>query len=40
MAHIPDAKASIYQETGHAPFFEDSARFNTELGEFVRQVNN
>ena len=40
MAHIPDAKASIYQDAGHAPFFEDSTRFNTELGDFVRHVNN
>lgn len=40
MAHLPNAKASIYQEIGHAPFHEDSQRFNTELGEFVRQIQN
>jgi pimeloyl-ACP methyl ester carboxylesterase len=37
MAHIPDAEASIYEGIGHSPFFEDSARFNTELGAFVRR---
>ncbi len=38
MAHIPDAEASVYQDIGHAPFFEDSARFNAELAEFVRHT--
>ncbi len=40
IAHIPNAKASIYQDAGHSPFFEDSERFNAELGEFVRQINS
>lgn len=29
--------ASWYPETGHAPFLEDTARFNRELAEFARQ---
>ncbi len=37
MARLPDAEASIYQDIGHSPFFEDSARFNTELAAFVRR---
>ena len=36
MAHIPNARASIYEGIGHSPFFEDSARFNRELADFVR----
>ena len=40
MAHIANAKASIYQGIGHAPFFEDSERFNAELGGFVRELRN
>jgi pimeloyl-ACP methyl ester carboxylesterase len=39
MAHIPDAEASIYPDIGHAPFFEDSVRFNAELAEFVRRAH-
>jgi pimeloyl-ACP methyl ester carboxylesterase len=33
---IPGAKLSVYQGIGHAPFFEDTARFNAELAAFVR----
>jgi pimeloyl-ACP methyl ester carboxylesterase len=33
---IPGAKLSLYDGVGHAPFHEDSARFNTELAAFVR----
>ena len=33
---IPGAKLSIYQGVGHAPFYEDALRFNTELAAFVR----
>ncbi len=40
MAYLPNARISIYQGVGHAPSYEDSERFNAELGEFVRQVNN
>lgn len=34
--HIPDAKLSLYENIGHAPFHEDAARFNSELAAFVR----
>jgi pimeloyl-ACP methyl ester carboxylesterase len=33
---IPGARLSVYQGIGHAPFFEDAARFNAELAAFVR----
>lgn len=33
---IPDARLSIYDGIGHAPFHEDAPRFNAELREFVR----
>jgi non-heme chloroperoxidase len=33
---IPGAKLSIYQGIGHAPFYEDAPRFNSELAAFVR----
>jgi non-heme chloroperoxidase len=33
---IPGAKLSIYEGIGHSPFYEDAARFNTELAAFVR----
>jgi pimeloyl-ACP methyl ester carboxylesterase len=33
---IPGAKLSIYEGIGHSPFYEDAARFNTELATFVR----
>ena len=36
---IPGAKLSVYQGIGHAPFYEDAARFNTELAAFVRDAN-
>jgi pimeloyl-ACP methyl ester carboxylesterase len=36
---IPGAKLSVYQGIGHAPFYEDAARFNTELTAFVRGAN-
>jgi non-heme chloroperoxidase len=31
----PGAKLSIYPDAGHAPFFENPARFNAELAAFV-----
>lgn len=34
----PTAKASWYDAVGHAPFLEDPARFNRELGELARSV--
>jgi non-heme chloroperoxidase len=33
---IPGARLSIYEGVGHAPFYEDAPRFNTELAAFVR----
>jgi non-heme chloroperoxidase len=36
---IPGAKLSIYEGIGHAPFYEDAARFNAELAAFVRGAN-
>jgi pimeloyl-ACP methyl ester carboxylesterase len=37
LATCPTAKASWYAETGHAPFLEDTSRFNRELAEFAAQ---
>jgi pimeloyl-ACP methyl ester carboxylesterase len=36
---IPGAKLSLYEGIGHAPFWEDTARFNAELAAFVRAAN-
>jgi pimeloyl-ACP methyl ester carboxylesterase len=36
---IPGAKLSVYPGIGHAPFYEDAARFNRELAAFVRDAN-
>jgi pimeloyl-ACP methyl ester carboxylesterase len=36
---IPGAKLSVYPGIGHAPFYEDAPRFNTELANFVRMAN-
>jgi len=33
---VPKFRASEYASVGHAPFIEDPARFNAELGDFVR----
>ena len=33
------AKLSVYDWVGHAPFWEDTARFNAELSAFVRAAN-
>ena len=38
-ATIPGAKLSVYDGIGHAPFWEDTARFNAELAAFVRAAN-
>jgi pimeloyl-ACP methyl ester carboxylesterase len=35
---IPGAKLSVYEGVGHAPFYEDAPRFNTELAAFVRSA--
>lgn len=34
---IPNARTSFYPEVGHAPFLEDSERFNRELREFAAE---
>jgi non-heme chloroperoxidase len=39
VATIPGAKLSVYDGVGHAPFWEDAARFNAELSAFVRAAN-
>jgi non-heme chloroperoxidase len=36
---IPGAKLSVYRGVGHAPFYEEAARFNAELAAFVREAN-
>jgi non-heme chloroperoxidase len=36
---IPGAKLSVYDGVGHAPFWEDTERFNAELAAFVRTAN-
>jgi pimeloyl-ACP methyl ester carboxylesterase len=36
---VPGARLSLYADAGHAPFFDDSARFNDELASFVREAN-
>jgi len=36
---VPGAKLSVYEGIGHAPFWEDTPRFNRELAEFVRAAN-
>jgi len=38
-AKISGAKLSLYDGIGHAPFWEDTARFNAELAGFVRAAN-
>jgi non-heme chloroperoxidase len=35
---IPGARLSLYDGVGHAPFWEDTSRFNSELAEFVRKA--
>jgi pimeloyl-ACP methyl ester carboxylesterase len=36
---IPDATLSMYDDAGHAPFFEDARRYNAELLAFVKKVS-
>ena len=36
---VPHAQTSIYHSAGHMPFWEDTARFNRELAEFVTRCN-
>ena len=35
---VPGAQLSLYPDSGHAPFWEEPARFNGELAAFVRQA--
>ena len=35
---LPDATISTYKNTGHSPFYEQAARFNRELRQFVEQT--
>lgn len=35
---VPGAQLSVYEEIGHAPFWEDAPRFNRELAELARRV--
>jgi pimeloyl-ACP methyl ester carboxylesterase len=39
VATVPDARPSLYPDSGHSPFCEEPARFNRELTEFMRQVS-
>jgi non-heme chloroperoxidase len=36
---IPGAKLSVYDGTGHSPFYEDAPRFNSELAALARTAN-
>lgn len=36
---MPHAKLSIYEGSGHSPFYEMAPRYNDELGAFVRAAN-
>ncbi|MEM7439686.1 MAG: alpha/beta hydrolase [Pseudomonadota bacterium] len=35
---LPRAQAFEYENSGHAPFWEEAARFNTDLANFVREA--
>lgn len=39
VAKISGARLSLYDGVGHAPFWENAARFNAELAAFVRAAN-
>jgi pimeloyl-ACP methyl ester carboxylesterase len=36
-SHVPNSDLSVYPGVGHAPFLEDTDRFNTELAAFARR---
>ena len=36
---LPQGETSVYEDTGHLPFFQHTTRFNQELAEFVDRVN-
>jgi pimeloyl-ACP methyl ester carboxylesterase len=35
----PNSRLSVYQESGHSPFYEEPGRFGEELATFVRDAN-
>ncbi|WP_394828177.1 alpha/beta fold hydrolase [Pendulispora albinea] len=37
-ALVPGARLSRYERTGHAPFYEQAGRFNSEIAAFMRKV--
>ena len=37
VAHVPQARLSVYEGVAHTPFWEAPARFNTELAQFVSE---
>jgi pimeloyl-ACP methyl ester carboxylesterase len=39
-ALMPASEISLYQNSGHAPFFEEPQRFNSELESFVVRANS
>ena len=38
LAYCPQATASWYDDAAHAPFIEDSERFNRELAAFAAAI--
>jgi len=36
---LPDVELSLYDDTGHLPFYHHPERFNRELADFVREVS-
>ncbi|WP_215907518.1 alpha/beta fold hydrolase [Thalassospira marina] len=38
-AVAPDSEISVFENSGHSPFFEEPARFNAELASFVTRAN-
>lgn len=37
---VPAARLSLYESSGHAPFFEEAARFDAELARFVEDAHS
>jgi pimeloyl-ACP methyl ester carboxylesterase len=38
-AHVPHARISWFETSGHSPFYEEAPRFNAELAAFVAACN-
>ena len=36
--NMPDARLSVYEQTGHMPFIERRDRFDAELAQFVSET--